>query len=291
MPTSHENITDRKAICAVSGPRRRIISATLSERKKERPNRRGRCRCTQLQILQPQRIAQTELGHVVGALLVGELGEALRPEDGDQWIAGQDAHQDEHDDRNADDRDRTEHQTTHDVAEHGTRGSGTCSDCRGKHKSAGRRHRHVVVRSALTCTHIGMSSTGLCGCGTEMRTAARSPPQDERAPLRTDRRERAARVWKWPKLSVPRTRALSTVDHPGSRARTGVGSAPLPPIPSPASPQQTTRLTATGAADTRWGGRGNVPVALAMSLKPCRATWCPCARRRRCRSSPWDCDL
>jgi hypothetical protein len=37
IPTIHESATDKKAICAVSGPRRRIISATLSERKKERP--------------------------------------------------------------------------------------------------------------------------------------------------------------------------------------------------------------------------------------------------------------
>src|SRR5690349_18478491 len=28
-----------------------------------------------------------------------------------------------------------------------------------------------------------------------------------------------------------------------------------------------------------------------LRLTPYRATWCPCARRRRCRSNPWDCDL
>ena len=118
------------------------------------------------EILNPEGIAETELGHVVCTLLVGKLGVALRPEDGDQWIAGQNAHQDENDDRDTDDRDRSKHQTTHHIAEHGTRGSGTCSDCRGKYKSAGRSHRHVVVRSALTSAHIGMSSRRLCGFGT-----------------------------------------------------------------------------------------------------------------------------
>ena len=37
MPTTQDSTTERKAIWAVSGPRRRIMSATLSERKKERP--------------------------------------------------------------------------------------------------------------------------------------------------------------------------------------------------------------------------------------------------------------
>ena len=38
MPTSQDSSTESTAICAVSGPRRRIISATLSERKKDRPS-------------------------------------------------------------------------------------------------------------------------------------------------------------------------------------------------------------------------------------------------------------
>jgi hypothetical protein len=48
IPTIHESATDRTAICAVSGPRRRIISATLSERKKERPKFPRAISCTQL---------------------------------------------------------------------------------------------------------------------------------------------------------------------------------------------------------------------------------------------------
>ena len=38
MPTIQDNATESKAISAVSGPRRRIVSATLSERKNECPN-------------------------------------------------------------------------------------------------------------------------------------------------------------------------------------------------------------------------------------------------------------
>ena len=37
MPMSQESITDRTAISAVRGPRRRIMSATLSDRKNEWP--------------------------------------------------------------------------------------------------------------------------------------------------------------------------------------------------------------------------------------------------------------
>ena len=49
MPTTHDSSTERKAICAVSGPRRRIISATLSERKKERPKSPRAMSLTQFQ--------------------------------------------------------------------------------------------------------------------------------------------------------------------------------------------------------------------------------------------------
>ena len=38
MPTIQDSATDSKAISAVNGPRRMIVSATLSERKKEWPN-------------------------------------------------------------------------------------------------------------------------------------------------------------------------------------------------------------------------------------------------------------
>ena len=38
MPTSHDSMTEISAISAVSGPRRRIMSATLSERKNDWPN-------------------------------------------------------------------------------------------------------------------------------------------------------------------------------------------------------------------------------------------------------------
>ena len=41
MPTSHEIRTESRAISAVSGPRRRIMSATLSDRKNERPKLPG----------------------------------------------------------------------------------------------------------------------------------------------------------------------------------------------------------------------------------------------------------
>ena len=38
MPRIQDRITDRMAICAVSGPRRNTISPTLSARKNERPS-------------------------------------------------------------------------------------------------------------------------------------------------------------------------------------------------------------------------------------------------------------
>ncbi len=71
------------------------------------------------QVLHPERVAQTELRHVVGAILVAELGEAFRPEDRDQRIAGQDAHHHEDHDRDGHDRQRPEAQAPGDVAIHG----------------------------------------------------------------------------------------------------------------------------------------------------------------------------
>ena len=47
MPTTHEISTDSSAISAVSGPRRRIMSATFSERKNERPKLPARMAFTQ----------------------------------------------------------------------------------------------------------------------------------------------------------------------------------------------------------------------------------------------------
>ena len=47
MPTSHDSTTEIRAISAVSGPRRRIMSATLSERKNERPKSPRRMSFTQ----------------------------------------------------------------------------------------------------------------------------------------------------------------------------------------------------------------------------------------------------
>ena len=47
MPTIQEIRTDSSAISAVSGPRRRIMSATLSERKNERPKLPARMSFTQ----------------------------------------------------------------------------------------------------------------------------------------------------------------------------------------------------------------------------------------------------
>ena len=48
MPITQDRITDRMAISAVSGPRRAIISATLSDRKKDRPKSPARMSFTQL---------------------------------------------------------------------------------------------------------------------------------------------------------------------------------------------------------------------------------------------------
>ena len=47
MPTSHDSTTEISAISAVSGPRRRIMSPTLSERKNERPKLPRRMSFTQ----------------------------------------------------------------------------------------------------------------------------------------------------------------------------------------------------------------------------------------------------
>ena len=106
------------AISAVSGPRRSIMSATLSERKNERPKIAAQDVLHPVQVLHPQRVAQAEVSHVVRALVLGELGEALGAEDRDQRIAGQDTHHDEDHDRDADHRNHPEGEPTDDVAVH-----------------------------------------------------------------------------------------------------------------------------------------------------------------------------
>ena len=116
QPRQHDR--DMPAISAVSGPRRAIMSATLSERKKEWPRLPLRMSPIQRKVLHHQRIAQTKLRHVAGARLGRELGEALGAEDRDQRIARQDAQHEEHDDGNAEYRDRTEGETTQDIAVH-----------------------------------------------------------------------------------------------------------------------------------------------------------------------------
>ena len=119
MPTSHDSTTEMAAISAVSGPRRAIMSATLSDRKNEWPRLPRQDVADPAEVLHHQRIAQAELRHVAGARLGRELGEAFRAEDGDQRVARQDAQHEEHDDGNAEHRDRTEGETTQDVAVHG----------------------------------------------------------------------------------------------------------------------------------------------------------------------------
>ena len=124
MPTSQDSTTESRAISAVSGPRRRIISATLSERKNDRPKLPRRMSLDPAQVLHHSGIAQAELRHVAGALFLGELGQALRAEDRDQWIAGQDAHHHEDDDRYADHGKRAERKPARNVAVQGASLSG-----------------------------------------------------------------------------------------------------------------------------------------------------------------------
>ena len=118
MPTSHDSTTDRKAICGGQRPAPQDHVGDALGAEEGAAEIAARDVLHPAPVLQPQRIAEAERGHVVGALGLAELGEALRPEDGDQRIAGQDAHHHEHDDRDADDRQRTKDQTTQDVAEH-----------------------------------------------------------------------------------------------------------------------------------------------------------------------------
>jgi hypothetical protein len=118
MPTSQEISTDRKAISAVSGtaPQEHVGDALGAEEGAAEialgdvlhPG----------EVLHPERVAEAQLAHVVGALFVGKLGEALRPEDSDQGVARQDAHDHEHHDRHADHGQRPKHQSAGDVAIH-----------------------------------------------------------------------------------------------------------------------------------------------------------------------------
>ena len=70
------------------------------------------------QVLDDQRVTQTKLRHVACAHFRRELGEALGAKDGYQRIARQHAQYEEHDDGYAEYRDRTEGETTQDIAVH-----------------------------------------------------------------------------------------------------------------------------------------------------------------------------
>ena len=118
MPAIHDSTTAISAISAVSGPLRAIISATLSERKNERPKLPRHDVAEPAEILHDQRVAEPELRHVAGAIGLAELGKALGSEDRDERIAGQDAQHHEHDDRHADNGQRPERQPTDDIGVH-----------------------------------------------------------------------------------------------------------------------------------------------------------------------------
>ncbi len=72
-----------------------------------------------IQVLHHQRVAQPELRHVVSALRFAQLGKTLRAKNSDQRVSRQDPQHHEHYYGHADDRDRAEGQTTHDIAIHG----------------------------------------------------------------------------------------------------------------------------------------------------------------------------
>src|SRR5436305_1818894 len=74
-----------------------------------------------MEVLHDERIAETEIGHVAGALDVRELGEAFGAKNRDERVARQDPQDGENDDRDAEDRQPTEYQPPHDIAVHGGR--------------------------------------------------------------------------------------------------------------------------------------------------------------------------
>ena len=111
--------------------------------------------------------------HVAGALLLGELGEALRPEDRDQRIAGQDAHDHEDHDRHADHGQRAERQPAGDVAIHDAISGGVA----GRSSSAS-------PPQALFLAVVGQGQVGDNGeAVTRPREATREPPCRHRQDL------------------------------------------------------------------------------------------------------------
>src|SRR5207248_11236930 len=71
-----------------------------------------------MEILHDERIAETEIGHVAGALDLGEFGEALGAKNRDKRVARQDPQDGEDDDRDPEHRQPAEHQPPHDIAVH-----------------------------------------------------------------------------------------------------------------------------------------------------------------------------
>ena len=74
-----------------------------------------------MEVLHDEWIAETEIGHVAGALGLGQLGEALGAKNRDKRIPRQDPQDGEDNDRDAEDRQPAEYQPPHDIAVHGGR--------------------------------------------------------------------------------------------------------------------------------------------------------------------------
>src|SRR5262245_18365815 len=154
------------------------------------------------------------------ALGLAQLGETLRPKDGDERVAGQDAHQHKDDDGDADNGASSEQKTTQNVAEHlfcrslrrdasgsglQRRGKRLCPACHLRHRSTHASNRpsgggccfYIAPRTPVACMRMRSLAPTISAC---WAIAASERSQSGRCSAR-----------KWPNSSTPRTSmALST---------------------------------------------------------------------------------
>src|SRR6266481_2523334 len=107
IPTIHDKVTDNSALRRQRpAPQDHLGDAFGAEERM--PEAAARDIPDPAQVLHDQRVAQTELRHITGALSFAELGVALRAEDRHERVARQNPQHEEDDDRNADHGERAE---------------------------------------------------------------------------------------------------------------------------------------------------------------------------------------
>ena len=233
------------------------MSATLSERKKERPKSPRRMSPSQPRYCTQSGSREAELLHVArrAAPAVSSV-HAVRAEDRDQRIARQDAHDEEDDDRDAEHRERAERQASGDVAEHQVRPIQASPGGRGTSGPAAVTLPPRAGSAAAPCDDVPASLTA-----SGMRLGAASAAGQQgvfRSVMICEAAVRRDRFCPGTGLARAAAHRLTRTGRAAGSVRRPTGAAPSPP----AGPARSAGRPAPAAHGSGWSApRGSRPAA------------------------------